>query len=161
MTPQSRLGRLLAAPVVLPHELGHALPAVAAGLPVTVTLLPEWDGSQRPLGRFNAALDPSTPLWLVRLVAVAPGPLYVGLAAVLRVTVMPTGSAAVAAILCCGFWAAPSGGDIAVARNPAEARAAGEFLVTMAGSETRVADAATLAVTVLIGVVLLASATHP
>lgn len=155
MTGRSRLGRLLVAPVALPHELGHALPAVVAGLPVTVTLLPEWDGSQRPLGRFNAALDPATPLWVVRLVAVAPGPLYVGLAALVRVTVMPTGSAAVAAVLCCAVWAAPSGGDIAVARNPAQARAAGEFLVTMAGSEARVADAATLVVTVLVGVVLL------
>lgn len=41
---------LLLAAVVFPHEVAHAVPARLAGLDVEVTLLPEWDGPEVPLG---------------------------------------------------------------------------------------------------------------
>lgn len=147
--------RLAVAPLALPHELAHALPAAVAGLPVDVTLLPEWEGSRQPLGRFDTTPTPTTPLWLVSAIAIAPVPVYVALAVAVRLLVHPTGPAAIAAMVCCSIWASPSNGDVAVARHPAEARAAGEFLVTTTGSETAVADVATVAVTLLVGVIVL------
>jgi len=153
---QSRLARCIVAPVVLPHELGHALPATVARLRSTVTLLPDWDGSQQPLGRFNAELTPSTPLWVIRLVALAPAPIFIAVAVGIRLTLSPSGPGAVATVLCCSLWAAPSGGDLAVAREPAQARAAGEFLVTTAGEERLLSDLMSVTVTAVVGAVLLA-----
>lgn len=153
---RSRLLKLVVTPLVLPHELGHALPALLAGLPTTVTLLPDWEGSQQPLGRFNADLDSSTPLWLIRVTALAPIPLFVGFAALLRLTILPTGLLAVSVFLLCSFWAAPSGGDLAIARRPRQAQSAGELLATATVREVVIADVATLVVSVVIALVILA-----
>jgi len=152
---QSRLARGVIAPVVLPHELGHALPATAARLQARITLLPDWDGSQQPLGRFNAELTPSTPLWVIRLIALAPVPIFIALAVGIRLTLSPSGPSAVGTVLCCSLWAAPSGGDLAVAREPAQARAAGEFLVTTAGQERVLSNLISITVTGVVGAVVL------
>jgi len=148
-----RLGRLVLALLVVPHELGHALPATLARLPYTITLLPEWDGSARPLGRFNADLGPETPSWLIRTVAVAPLPVYVGLAAALRLATTLPRPAAIAAFLLCSYWATLSSGDLAVAANPREVRSAGEFLVTVSGWETTASDLLTVVTVLLVAVV--------
>jgi hypothetical protein len=118
---------LLLAVVVFPHEVAHAVPARLAGLDVEVTLLPEWDGPEVPLGRFNAALDQDTSLWLVRLIAVAPLPTYLGVAAGVG-SVLPSDSPAVVLLPVLTYWATLSGGDIAVAADARAARDAGEFL---------------------------------
>ena len=149
-----RLGRLALAVLVVPHELGHALPATLARLPYSITLLPEWDGAARPLGRFNADLDPDTPSWLIRAIAVAPLPVFVGLAALSgQFTTLPR-PVAIAVFLCCSYWATLSGGDLAVAANPDEVRSAGEFLVTVAGWETTASDMLTVVTVVLVAVVV-------
>ncbi len=152
---RSRLLKLAVAPFVLPHELGHAVPAVLTGLPANITLLPDWEGSQQPLGRFNADLDPSTPLWVIRATALAPIPLFVGLAALLRLTVPPTGPVAIGAFFLCSYWAAPSGGDLAIARRPTQARTAGEFLAATTTREVVISDIATVAICILVAVVVL------
>jgi hypothetical protein len=149
----SRLGRLALAALVVPHELGHAVPATVARLPYSITLLPTWDGSAKPLGRFNADLAPDTPAWLIRAIAVAPLPLYVGLAALLRLTLTLPRPAAIAAFLCCAYWATLSAGDLAVAANPDEVRTAGEFLVTVSGWETTASDMLTVVTVLLVAVV--------
>jgi hypothetical protein len=148
---RSRLLKLVVAPFVLPHE-----PAVLTGLPTNITLLPDWEGNQQPLGRFNADLDSSTPLWLIRVTALAPIPLFVGLAVLLRLTVLPTGSVAISVFLLCSYWAAPSGGDLAIARRPMQARTAGEFLATTTSREMVISDVATVGIGVLVAVVVLA-----
>ena len=148
-----RLGRAVVAAAVLPHELGHALPAALARLPFSITLLPEWEGPERPLGRFDAEVDAATPSWLIRLVAVAPLLLYVSLAGVLRVAVALPRPAAVAVFLLCSYWATLSAGDLAVAASPDEVRESGGFLATVAGWETAVADALTVVTVVLVAVV--------
>lgn len=149
----SRLGRLALAVLVVPHELGHALPATVARLPYSITLLPAWEGSAKPLGRFNADLTPDTPAWLIRTIAVAPLPLYVGLAGLLRLTTTLPRPAAIVAFLCCSYWATLSAGDLAVAANPGEVRTAGEFLVTVSGWETTASDMLTVVTVLLVAVV--------
>lgn len=151
-----RLGRAVVAAGVLPHEFGHALPAALARLPFSVTLLPEWEGRGRPLGRFDADIDAATPSWLIRLVAVAPLPLYVGLAAVLRVAVPLPRPAAVAVFLLCSYWATLSAGDLAVAASPDEVRESGGFLVTVAGWETTASDMLTVVTVLVVAVVTFA-----
>lgn len=148
-----RLGRAVVAAAVLPHELGHALPAALARLPFSVTLLPEWDGSGRPLGRFDAEVDAATPSWLIRLVAVSPLLLYVSLAGVLRVAVALPRPAAVAVFLLSSYWATLSAGDLAVAANPDEVRESGRFLVSVTGWETTASDMLTVVTVLLVAVV--------
>jgi hypothetical protein len=143
------------APVVLPHELGHALPAVLAGLSWRVRLLPEWEGSATPLGQFDATLSATTPRWLIRLVAVAPLPLYLGVAVLLGAVELPT-PVAVLAVLFCAAGATLSAGDLAIAANPTAAREAGQFRVTAAGWESPVADLLTVVTTVVVALLVLA-----
>jgi hypothetical protein len=144
---------LLLAVIVLPHEAAHAVPARLAGLDVEVTLLPEWDGPEVPLGRFDAALDQDTPLWLVRLIAIAPLPTYLSVAAGVG-SVLPSDSSAVVLFPVLTYWATLSGGDIAVAADARTARDAGEFLVPRAAWSDQVMFALiplnTLVVTVLL-----------
>jgi hypothetical protein len=149
-------GRLIVAPFVLPHELGHALVAALAGLPFTVTLVPEHDGPVTPLGRFDADVDRATPAWVIRLVAVAPLPIYVGVAVLLRATTTLPEPAALVALFFCAAWASLSAGDVAVAAAPEAVRRAGTFSVDIAGWEPRAADLLTVVTTLLLAVVLLA-----
>jgi hypothetical protein len=150
-----RLVRAAVAPFVLPHEVGHALPAALAGLPFTIELAPEYDGPVTPLGRFDADVDHTTPGWLIRVVAVAPLPIYVGLAVVLRLTAPLPPALTLPAWFLCSAWASLSDGDLAVAANPDAVREAGGFTVSIAGWEPRAADVLTVTTTLAIGGVLL------
>jgi hypothetical protein len=152
----SRLRRLAAGCVVLPHELAHALPAVVAGLSPEITLLPDHDGAATPLGRFDADLDAMTPPWVVRSVALAPLVVYVGAAVLLRATVDPGGPSAVVAVGACAYWASLSAGDLAVASNPEAALSSGRFAADVSARLRATADLSTVATTLLVGVLLLA-----
>jgi hypothetical protein len=148
-----RWQRALVAPVVLPHELGHALPATLAGLPASISLLPDWDGPETPLGLFDADLDRTTPLWLIRLIAVAPLPLALSVAALLRLVSLPA-PLALAAFFLCAAAGTLSSGDVAVAANPAAARDAGQFRVPVAGWETFASDLSTVTSTLAVAAIL-------
>jgi hypothetical protein len=124
-----RLVRALLVPVVLPHELGHALPALAAGIRPEISVLPEWAGDAVPLGRFNGAIPETTPAWAIRVIALAPLPLFLGVAAIVRPIVPTEPLLALPAVVLLSVWATLSPGDLAIASNPRAARAAGEFLV--------------------------------
>lgn len=152
----SDLYRGVVGALAVPHELGHALPAVVVRLPYTITLFPDWEGDVTPIGRFNADVDEETPAWLIRAVAVAPLPVFLAVAGLFRVAVAPPMPVAIVALVLCSFWATLSGGDIAVARKPAEAKRAGELLVTVTPRERVFANLSTVATTFLVGVVLLA-----
>jgi hypothetical protein len=156
MSTRRLLLRLVAVPLALPHELGHALVARAAGLSPSVTLAPAFDGPVTPLGRFDAPLDDATPPWVVRLVAVAPLPLFVGLAVVLRLTTALPPRPALVALFSCAAWASLSAGDLAVAAAPDAARRAGGFTVELAGWEPRAADALTVVTTLSLAAVFFA-----
>jgi hypothetical protein len=125
--------RLLLGAVVLPHELAHAAPARLAGLDVEIAVLPEWDGPEIPLGRFDAELDEGTPPWLIRAVAVAPAPTYLGLAAAVGPFVPLNSPAGLFALPALTYWASLSAGDLAVAAAPRAAREAGGFVVPRVG----------------------------
>jgi hypothetical protein len=155
MPTRRRLLRFVAVPLALPHELGHALVARAAGLAPTVTLVPAFDGPVTPLARFDAPLDDTTPPWVVRLVAVAPLPLFVGLAVVLRLAMAPSPPFALVALFFCASWASLSAGDVAVAAAPDAARRAGGFTVELAGWEPRAADLLTVVTTLSLAAVFL------
>lgn len=148
--------RRLAAAVVFPHELAHALPAAAAGLSITVTPLPEWDGPVSPLWQFDAELDGDSPLWLIRLVAVAPLVVFVSVAAGLRATDAVSGVAALPVAGLCALWGSPSAGDLGVALSPAEAREAGQFLATVDRRVRLAADLLAVVTTVAVAALLLA-----
>lgn len=147
--------RLLLAPLVLPHEIGHALPAWAAGLDAEITVLPDWSGAATPLGQFDADLDPTTPTWLVRVIAVTPLLLYLSVAAALGTVVSASSPLALLLFPVLTFWAALSGGDIAIAADPDAARAAGAFLVTGSRWQTQLADVLTVATAVVVALLLL------
>ena len=126
--PDRSLTRGVIAVCVIPHELGHALPAWLAGLDVEVTVLPTWHGTGTPLARFNAPLETGTPLWLIRLIALGPLPLYLAVAAVVG-TLLPGNSLVGFPVLAAlSFWAVLSQGDLAVAASPGMVRESGEFL---------------------------------
>lgn len=122
------LVRFAIAVCVLPHELGHALPAWLAGLDVEVTVLPAWDGDGTPLARFNAPLEAGTPLWLIRLIALGPLPLYLGVAAAAGPVLPPDSLVGFPVLAGLSFWAGLSQGDLAVAASPERVRETGEFL---------------------------------
>ncbi len=140
---------------VVPHELGHAVPAHLAGLQYDVRLQPEWEGDGTPLGQFDAAVDDAVPLWLVRAVAVAPLPLYLGVALVVRETARPSGLPAVLTAGLCAVWASLSAGDLGIALAPVESRHAGSFVATVPRQTRRVADLLTLLTTAAAAVILL------
>lgn len=140
---------------VVPHELGHAIPAHAAGLQYDVRLQPEWDGDATPLGQFDADLDDAVSLWLVRAVAIAPLPLYLGLALVVRETARPSGLPAILTAGLCAVWASLSAGDLGIVVAPAESRRAGSFVATVSEQTRRVADLLTFLTTAVAAVILL------
>lgn len=148
--------RVAAAVLALPHEYAHALPAAVAGLPHSVTLLPDWDGRQTPLGRFEADVDADTSPWLVRLIAITPLFVYVSLAALLRVAIAPTGLFALGAVVLCSYWAAPSPGDVAVAVDAPAACAGGELVAPVTRRRVLLTDAIVASTTLTVGLVLLA-----
>jgi len=152
---QSSVVSVAAAVLALPHEYAHALPATVAGLPHSVTLLPDWDGRQTPLGRFEADVDAGTSPWLVRLIAVAPFALYVGVAGLVRVTVAPTGLFALGTVVLCSYWAAPSPGDVAVAIDAATACKTGELVAPVTRRRVLLTDGFVAVTTLTVGVVLL------
>jgi len=138
---------------VLPHELAHALVARVAGLDPTIELLPRWEGPTVPLGRFDAVIDATTPTWVIRAVAVAPTPISLGVAAVVRATGTLEGVLAVPLVLALGYTGSLSGGDIAVIVNPTAAREAGRFVVPPTRWQALsvvIAPATTLAVAALL-----------
>ncbi|MFB6243876.1 MAG: hypothetical protein ABEH80_07230 [Halobaculum sp.] len=124
-----RFTRVVVGLLVLPHEAAHAVVAALAGLDPEVTVLPDWDGSAEPLGQFDADIPPETSTWVIRLIAVAPLVIYLGVAAVVGAVSRSTSLSSLAAALVIGFWASLSDGDIAVAANPHAARDAGRLLV--------------------------------
>ena len=124
-----RVARVIVAPIVLPHELAHALVARVAGLTPTIEILPQWDGPSVPLGRFDAPVDATTPTWVIRAVAVAPVPLSLAIAVLVRATGALEGVLAVPLVVVLGYTGSLSGGDIAVVVNPTAAQEAGRFLV--------------------------------
>jgi hypothetical protein len=150
-----RLARVAVAPLVLPHELAHVLPAVLAGLPVSVTLLPDVEVSGTPLGRFDAAIDARTPRWIVSLVALAPLPTFLAVAVLLRLARPFPTPVAVVAVAGCAAWGSLSAGDLAVASKPGVARRGGGFTVEADGWESAAADALTVATTAAVGVAVL------
>jgi len=154
MAPRS-LRRLLVGAVVLPHEYAHALPAALAGLDYEVALFPEWEGAAAPLGRFRGAADEATPTALIRLIALAPLPTFLAVAAGIRAAFAPPLPAALVAVVACSWWGTLSAGDLAVAARPAAARRGEPFVVPVAGGERVAADAATVATTLTTGAILL------
>ncbi|MFB6126536.1 MAG: hypothetical protein ABEJ79_04465 [Halolamina sp.] len=122
-----RLLRVVLAPVVLPHELAHAVPAWLGGLDPQIAVFPEWEGEAVPLGQFDAVVSESTPSWLIRLVAVAPLPTFLGIAAGLGPAMPANRPETLAFIALLSWWASLSEGDLSVALAPAAVRAAGEF----------------------------------
>ncbi|MFC7068985.1 hypothetical protein [Halobaculum lipolyticum] len=151
----SRIGRLLVAVAVLPHEAAHAAVARLFGLDAEVEVLPAWAGRGRPLGRFDARVPESTPAFVVRAVALAPLA-YVGVAAVLD-AVLPGGSdLRVLAVAPLAYWAALSNGDLAVAADPEGVRERGRFLVADRGWSGPTADALTVLTTGAVAGLLLA-----
>lgn len=143
------------APLIIPHELGHAVPAWIAGLDTEITVLPDWEGETTPLGQFDAELDPTTPIWLVRLIAVGPLLLYLGVAAALGAVVPPSSSLAFVLFPVVTFWATLSAGDIAIAAQPDAARATGAFLVAGSRWQTRLSDVLVFITAVAIALLLL------
>jgi len=127
--PARVLARVVVAPLVLPHELAHAVVARLAGLDPTVEVLPQWDGTAVPLGRFDATLDETTPPAVVRAVAVAPLPVYLLGTVAVRLAVDPEGIAVVPLVCILAYSASLSGGDLAVCAAPSAACDAGAFLV--------------------------------
>jgi len=152
---ERRLRRALLAPLVLPHELAHALPAWLAGLDPTVSVLPAYEGRQTPLGQFDAALRRTTPLWRIRLIALAPLPVYLGLAAAMSSVLRADSLVRVVAFPLVSYWAALSGGDLAVAAAPDEARAAGAFVVSGSRWEELAAVLLTAATVLVVALLLL------
>ena len=152
-SPRRRVARALVAPIVLPHELAHALVARVAGLDPTIELLPRWEGQSVPLGRFDAVVDATTPTWVIRAVAVAPAPISLGVAVIVRATGTLEGVLAVPLVLALGYTGSLSGGDIAVIVNPTAAREAGRFVVPPTRWQALsivIAPATTLAVAALL-----------
>lgn len=147
--------KLLLTPLVVPHEVGHAIPAWVAGLDTEIAVLPDWSGTATPLGQFDADLSPTTPTWLIRLVAVGPLLLYTGIAAVLGAVIPASSLLAFLLFPLLTFWAALSGGDIAIAADPDAARAAGAFLVTGSRWQARLSDLLTVVTAVVVAVLLL------
>jgi|GEM_PF-3247810 len=147
--------RRLAAAVVFPHELAHVVPAAAAGLSITLKPLPEWEGDADPLWQFDAELDRDSPLWLIRLVAVAPLVVFVAVAVGLRVGGLVSGTVALPVAVLCALWGSLSAGDLGVALSPAEARSHGQFLATVDRRTRLVADVLAVATTVAVTLVLL------
>lgn len=151
----SRIARLAVAVAVLPHEAAHAAAARLFGLDAEVEVLPAWEGTGRPLGRFDAEVPESTPSAVVRVVAIAPLA-YVGVAAVLDAA-LPAGSdLRLLAIAPLAYWAALSNGDLAVAADPETVRERGRFLVTDEGWSGPTADALTVLTTGAVAGLLLA-----
>ena len=150
----SCLLRVAVAPFVLPHELAHALPAAVAGYDWTVRLLPDWDGAGTPLGQFYMATDDTTSLWLIRLVALTPLSLYLGVGVALRLVGLE-GPVALVAILFCAFAGTLSSGDLAVATQPAAARESEKFIVTLAGWERPVSDLLAVTTTLVISLIVV------
>lgn len=149
----SRTARAVAALVVGPHELGHAVPAWLAGIEPTITLLPQVQGAI-PLGQFDAAIDPSTPTSVIRLCALAPLPLNLGVAAVLGAVLPAASPATVVSFPIVAYWATLSGGDVAVAANPQAAREAGRFRAPRRWWQTPVATALIPVIVVIVAVLL-------
>lgn len=147
--------RVVVAALVLPHELGHALPAWLWRLDSEVTVLPAWDGGASPLARFNASLDAGTSTLAIRTVAV--GPLLLALLAAGALgSVLPRDSPLVVpALLALSFWGSLSSGDLAIATQPAAAREHGEFLAPRPPQVQRAALLGTVLTVVLVGVLLL------
>jgi hypothetical protein len=123
---RERLVRALVTTLVLSHESGHAALTWVCRLDPEVTVLPSWRGETVPLARFNADLDPGTPVVLIRAVApLAPALLAAGLVG----TGFPRGSPLVVPLLAVrSFRGSLSSGDLAIAANPRLARDHGEFL---------------------------------
>jgi hypothetical protein len=93
---RERLVRALVTTLVLSHESGHAALTWVCRLDPEVTVLPSWRGETVPLARFNADLDPGTPVVLIRAVApLAPALLAAGLVG----TGFPRGSPLVVPLL--------------------------------------------------------------
>ena len=149
------LVRLLVAVCVLPHELGHAVPARLAGLDARITVLPDWEGQAVPLARFNAPLEQTTPLWVVRLVAVGPLLTYLAVAGVVGVVTPPDPAVTVPLLVALSFWAGLSQGDLAVAATPEVAREAGEFLAPPTQATVTATLLLTPATVVGVGLLLL------
>ncbi len=121
-----RVAKILVGLLVGPHELGHAIPAAMAGLSPKITILPAWDGAT-PLGQFDASVTGSTPPAVIRTRALAPLPLFLAIAAVLGTILSAESPLRMVLFPVVTYWATLSGGDIAVATNPAAVREAGRF----------------------------------
>ncbi|WP_435064794.1 metalloprotease family protein [Halobaculum sp. EA56] len=151
----SRIGRVLLAVAVLPHEAAHAAVARLFGLDAEVELLPAWGGSGRPLGRFDARVPEATPTAVVRAVALAPLA-YVGAAAALDAVLPAESGLRFLAIAPLAYWAALSNGDLAVAADPETVRERGRFVVADEGWSGPTADALTVLTTGAVAGLLLA-----
>lgn len=149
----SRAARAVVAVLVGPHELAHTLPAWLAGLDPTIRLLPQAQGTV-PLGQFDAAISSSTPTGVIRLCALAPLPLNLGVAVVLG-AVLPASSAATVVLFpLVAYWATLSAGDVGVAANPRAAREAGRICAPQQWWQSPTALALTSVTTVTVAVLL-------
>ncbi|MFC6786002.1 hypothetical protein ACFQFH_08875 [Halobaculum halobium] len=151
----SRIGRLLVAVAVLPHEAAHAAVARLFGLDAEVEVLPAWGGAGRPLGRFDARVPEGTPSLIIRAVALAPLT-YVGAAAGLDAALPAESGLRYLAIAPLAYWAALSNGDLAVAADPETVRERGRFVVADEGWSGPTADALTVLTTGAVAGLLLA-----
>jgi hypothetical protein len=129
------------------------VPAWLAGLEPTITLLPQVQGAI-PLGQFDASIGPSTPTSVIRLCALAPLPLNLGIAAALGAVLPAASPATVALFPLVAYWATLSGGDVAVAATPQAAREARQFRAPRRWWQTPVVIALTPVIVVIVAVLL-------
>lgn len=145
--------------LVRPHELAHY--AVLA--PWSRTLRIERSGSASgllgvPLGRLAGEFSTDAPVLAVRLCALAPTLVFVGVAAALELAgVSGLRPATVVAAVLLAIWATPSAGDLDVFLDARAVRDAGSFETTgrVSGRVRTAADLGTVAITWLVALLVV------
>ena len=139
--------RLALALVVYPHELVHYLVLAPWSDDLRVEVAPSsTETSGVPLARLGGRFDPSIPLPVLRLAAVAPTLWYPLVAVGLGLLDPPTG-VALGLTVALALWASPSTGDLAVFVGAARVRTAGDL--DTRGSTPRFADPLSAVLTVV------------
>ena len=91
---------------------------------------------------------------MIRICALAPLPLYLGVATVLGSVLSAESPLTVVLFPVVTFWATLSGGDLAVATNPAAVREAGRFQAPVRWWQTPASLVLILVVTVVVAALL-------
>ena len=121
-----RDARALLGLLVLPHEWAHKLALAPWAEKLQIELAPPADVSGVALARLSGGLEPGVPPNAVRFGALAPMVLYGTLVGLLSLW-GGLGGLALPVGLALAFWAAPSAGDLAIARDPSVVVATGRL----------------------------------